>query len=239
MKKYSLLLFVMFLFLFGINVNAKNVTLEDMVDVINNGAITNEYLESKKSELDEETGKLKWDNVIVKAYIDDGMLYIDCEYITPDEVNAVGVEAIIQEDGITLKSVIEYNEKDEYHYEREIELHNLIPLWEIEASDGWEKVQEYVESDYINKLNSIIDRCYRREMHACRTSVSTYGQHEYISDVELNEETANYVISKLKEEAKEEANDKLNARLLVLAIILILVMLFIKLIQPKAKAIKY
>lgn len=239
MKKYSLLLFVMFLFLFGINVNAKNVTLEDMVDVINNGTITNEYLESKKSELDEENGKLKWDNVIVKAYIDDGMLYIDCEYITPDEVNAVGVEAIIQEDGITLKSVIEYNEKDEYHYEREIELHNLIPLWEIEASDGWEKVQEYVESDYINKLNSIIDRCYRQEMHACRTSVSTYGQHEYISDVELNEETANYVISKLKEEAKEEANDKLNARLLVLAIILILVMLFIKIIQPKAKAIKY
>lgn len=239
MKKYGLLFFVMFLFIGAIDVNAKNVTLEEMVDVINNGTITSEYLESKKSELDEDTGKLKWDNVIVKAHIDDGMLYIDCEYITPEEANAVGVEAIIQEDGITLKSVIEYNEKDEYHYEREIELHNLIPLWEIEASDGWEKVQEYVESDYINKLNSIIDRCYRQEMHACRTSVSTYGQHEYISDVELNEEAVNYVISKLKEEAKEEANDKLNARLLVLAIILILIMLVIKLLQPKAKAIKY
>lgn len=239
MKKYGLLLFAIFLFIVGINVNAKNVTLEDMVEVINNGTITKEFLESKKSELDEETGKPKWEDVIVKAHIDEGMLYIDYEYITPEEAIGGGVETVIQEDGITLKSVIEYNEEDEYHYEREIELHNLIPLWEIEASDGWEKIQEYVESGYINKLNSIIDRCYRQEMHACRTSVSTYGQHEYISDVELNEEPANYVISKLKEEAKEEANEKLNARLLVIAIILILVILVLKLLQPKAKAIKY
>lgn len=241
MKKFNLILLFISLFFLGIIVNAKTVTIEDMIQVINNGEITKEFLNTKQNVTDKDGNKL-WKSVTLRAHLsDDNALQISGQYqVNNDDVTKLFiVKAYMQEDGKTLKSVIEYNEKDEYHPLEEIEIHNLIPLWEIEASDGWKEIKEYVDKDYINKINSIIDRCYRKEMHACRTSVSTYGQHEYISDVEMNEEAANYVITKLEDEAKEIANDRLMVLLLVVAIILILVILVLKSFEPKPKTIKY
>ena len=42
-----------------------------------------------------------------------------------------------------------------------------------------ENIDKYVKENYISKFNTIIDRCYRQEMHVCRTSVSTYGDYVY------------------------------------------------------------
>lgn len=220
-------------------VSAKNVTLDDMVDVINDGIITDEFIAMKKSELNNETKELLWNDVKVNAYVEDGMLYVNYEYSTDEEVIAGGVEAIILEDGKTLKSEITYNQYDDYFWEREIELHNLLPLWEIEASDGFEEIKKYVKENYIRKFNTIIDRCYRQEMHVCRTSVSTYGDYVYTSDVELNEEPANYVLKVLKEEKKEQDNDRLMAVLVVIAVIVGIIMLIMKGSEPRPKPIKY
>lgn len=239
MKKIGLFLFTLLMFSFCTNVNAKVISLDDMVTVINEGVITEEFIDMKETEIDEETGKVKWKDVQIRAYLEGTTLYVEYTYTNKDVVSSGKISAVIRDDGITLRSVIEYNDKDEYHPLEEIEVHNLIPLWGIEASDSWKEITKYVESGYINKINSIIDRCYRAEMHACRTSVSSYGQHEYISDIELNEAAANYVIEKLELEAKEEASKKFNGLLAVVAIILISIMLLLKASQPKKKAIKY
>lgn len=233
------MLFMIFVFGFGIVVQAKNVTLSEMVEVINDGIITKEFIKAKKAEIDDKTKEKKWTEVNVSAYTEDGMLYVDYEYSNKDEVVAGGVEAKILEDNLTLKSIINYNEKDDYLYEREVELHNLIPLWEIEASDGFKEIQEYVESDYISELNRIIDRCYRQEMHVCRMSVRTYGDWEHVSDVELNEEPANYVLSVLKEEKREADNDRLMGILTVVAIVLVVLMLILKSASKEPKKTRF
>ena len=243
MKRFSYLLFVISLFILEINVNAKTVTLDDMVEVINNGVITKEYLESKKQEKFPTGNKKMWKAVSVNASVIDGTLSIQYVFENREGTTSDVITAQMQEDGKTLKSVIYFDENqdgvnpDDYKYD--IEVHNLIPLWEIEASDGWKEIKKYVEKDYINKLNTIIDRCYRQEMHACRTVVSTYGKHEYISDVEMNEEPANYVIEKLEIEAEEEASERFIAMLTIIAVLLVLVILVLKSFEPKAKAIKY
>jgi hypothetical protein len=221
------------------SVSAKVVTLDDMVNVINKGVITEEFIDLKENEKDDKTGKIKWRDAQIKAYIENEALIVEYTYTNKDLISTGKISATMQEDGITLKSVIEYNDKDEYHPLEEIEVHNLIPLWEIEASNSWSEITEYVDGGYINKINSIIDRCYRKEMHACRTSVSTYGQHQYISDVEMNESAAFYVIDKLEEEAEEKESKRFNTILLIVAVVLILLMLLLKSSEPKKKAIKY
>lgn len=239
MKKINIFFFSLVMFLFCGSVNAKVVTLDDMVVTINEGVITEEFIDMKENEKDEKTDKVKWQDAQVRAYLEGEILVVEYTYTNKDVVATGKINATMQDDGITLKSVIEYNDKDEYHPLEEIQLHNLIPLWEIEASDTWDEITEYVEKGYIEKINTIIDRCYRAEMHACRTSVSTYGQHEYISDVEMNEAAASYVLEKLEEEAEEAASKKFNGFIAVIGIILALIMLLLKSAQPKRKAIKY
>ena len=57
MKK--LVLFIV-MFLFVGNVYAKDITLDDVVNVINDGVITDEFKESKLSELDDKTKEKLW-----------------------------------------------------------------------------------------------------------------------------------------------------------------------------------
>ncbi len=242
MKRYLMFIFSILLFFGVLTVNAKSPTidLEDVVKVINDGDISKEFLESKKNETDED-GKKVWKSVKLYSHTENGTLHINYEYEAEEEYYAGNIMANIASDGITLSSLIEFNDKDEYHYGREIEIHNLIPLWVLEASDSWDKIEGYIkdEASYITKLNTIFDRCYRKEMHICRTVNSSYGEHDYISDAELTEEPAKYIISKLKVEAEEKANDRLMAMLLIVAIILILIIGLMKASQPKRKVMKY
>lgn len=216
-------------------VSVSAITLDEVSNVINNGNITKEFIEKKKTEINPDTKKAKWNSVKLFSNVSGNELSIDYEYDSDQEVVAGNVTATIQEDGKTLKSVITYNEKDDYHYVNEIELHNLLVFWVIEASDGFETIKEYVEKDYLNKFNPYFDKCFRQEMHACRTNVSTYGNYEYISYVELNEEPANYVIGLLKEEARKAKNQEVLYMLLIAGIIIGVLLLIAKSLQPKQK----
>ena len=237
-KRIMLTLYAIIMISFCITVNAQNVSLNDMAEVVNNGVITKEFIEKKLSEVDDNNSR-KWSKAEVTATVVNNQLQINYSYSGKSESATGTVIASILEDGLTLSSTIEYNDDDEYHYENEIEVHDLLVLWEIEASDGFKEIKTYVSEGYINKLNSIIDRCYRKEMHACRTSVNTYDNHVYTSDVELNEGAADYVIGVLKEEKKEADNKKLSGTLIVFAAVLGIIMLLLKACQPRAKKIKY
>ena len=114
-----------------------------------------------------------------------------------------------------------------------------MPLWEVEASGEWKEIKKYVSGSYINKLNTIFDRCYRKEMHLCRTSVNSYDNHVYTSDVELNEKAALYALSVLKEEKKAADNDRLMAMLAIAAVVLVIIILLLKSKEPKPQIMKY
>ena len=232
MKKV-LLMICMFFMMGCVSVSA--VTLDEVSNVINNGNITKEFIEKKKIEIDTITKKAKWNDVRIISNVSGNAININYQYVGDEESVAGNVTASLQDDGKTLKSIITYKEKDEYHYANEIELHNLLVFWVIEASDGFETIKTYVEKDYMNKFNQYFDKCFRQEMHACRTNVSTYGNYEYISDVELNEEPANYVIGLLKEEARKAKNQEVLYILLIAGIIIGVLLLIAKSLQPKQK----
>lgn len=237
--KFSYLFYALIMFSFCITVNARNVSLNDMAEVINDGVITKEFVENKLNEKNEDSNSKKWKNVVITAQVVNDQLYVNYSYSGNTETANGTITAKILDDGKTLSSTIEYNDNDDYHYEREIEVHDLLPLWEIEASDGFKEVKEYVSGGYISKLNSIVDRCYREEMHVCRTSVNTYENHVYTSEVELNEGPVDYVISVLEKEKKDADNQKMVKTLGVFAIILVIIILILKSFEPKPKPIKY
>ena len=243
MKRYSLFLFVIGLFFFGITVNAKSVSLEDVVEVINSGDITKEFRKDKLSEKDPDTGKKLWKEVEIKASAINNQVYIQFTYSNDDNVMYSTVVANVLEDGLTLQSNIEYSDKDSEENLKiiryKIELHDLLPLGEVDASGEWKEIKKYVSGSYINKLNTIFDRCYRKEMHLCRTSVNSYDNHVYTSDVELNEKAALYALSVLKEEKKAADNDRLMAMLAVAAVVLVIIILLLKSKEPKPQIMKY
>ena len=157
-----------------------------------------------------------------------------------DEVNIKGeVNATLLEDGKTLQSIIRYHEDDDYIPEAEIEIHNMLVYWAVEASDSFETIKEYVDSNYIQMFEGYFDRCYREEMHACRTNVISYGNYEYISDVELNEEPGKYVIVKLKEDKREEHNSNMLYMIFIVGAVIGVLFIIAKLSEDKPKPIKY
>lgn len=229
MKVVRYLLLALVLFGFGniVYASSATVSLDAIAKVIKDGEITKEYISAKENEKN-EFGERIWKKVVLTPRVEGNSLYIDFSLEGAENSVNDSVLATIQEDGFTLKSVIEFNEKEMEQYKLKIEVHNLIPLWEIEASSKFKEIKEYVSGNYTNELNRIIDRCYRQEMHVCRRSVSTYGEWEYVSDVELNDEPANYVLSVLKEEKRAADNDKFIAILTLIGIGLFILMMILK-----------
>lgn len=235
MKKLFLFLS---LFMFCGIVNAKEITLDDMVNTINNGIITKEVIDL---ELDNKIdGKPKWEEVIINAVRKDNCIDIAFTYV--GEEGIIGnVSACLLEDGKTLQSVIRYHEDDKYIPEKEIEMHDLLVYWAIEASDGFEEIKKYNKDNenYLGLMAQYFDKCYRKEMHACRTNVSNYGNYEYISDVELNEEPGKYVITKLKENKRKEDNKNMLYMVFLVGLGIGILFIIAKSCETKAKPIKY
>ena len=235
MKK---LFFFLSLFMFIGVVSAEDITLDEMVDTINNGIITKEVIELDKATLVD--GKPKWEEIIINATKIDNGISIMFTYVG-EEAHVGEVKAYLQEDGKTLKSVITYHEDDKYIPEKEIEIHDLLVFWTIEASDSFEEIKKYNKDDenYLGLMVSYFDKCYREEMHACRTNVSNYGNYEYISDVELNEEPAKYVIGRLKEDKRAEDNKNMLYMIFLVGVGIAILFIIAKACEPKAKPIKY
>lgn len=234
----KLFLFVSLLFTFTF-VSAEGVSLDRMVEVINDGVITDEYLDMKSHEVDSDTSRRKWKNVVLKADHTEDTLTVSVQFEDFDGIYAKGFTAYLV-DG-NLKSEINFTSKDleEKNFDDEVELHNLLPYWEIEASSGFSEVKNYLKSGYIKKLDEIFDKCYKEEMHLCRTHIDSIGSYSYISEVEMNDEATNYLLKVLKKEAKAEKNNKLTLFVVLVGIVILFVFLILKLKEPKPKALKY
>ena len=224
------------LFLFIGSVSAKEVTLDNVVDTINNGVITEEYKNSKLALVEKDENV--YDSVsIVAKKVNNG---IEITYEFSGDTTITGtINAIMLEDGKTLQSKFSFKEEDKANNELKIEIHDMLVYWVVETSDGFEKIKEYVSEDYINRFNGYFNKCYREELHACRTYVSAFDNYDYISDVEMNEEPANYVIGLLKEEARKEKNNEMLFYLLIAGVVIGIIFVIAKSLQPKAKPVKY
>lgn len=234
MKK--LIMFIS-LFMFVGSVSAKEITLDDMVKVINEGEITKEFVKNEKS-IKDDKGKKKYDDVVLNATKTDNGIQIMYSYF--GEENVVGqVNATLVEEGKILRSVISYHEDDEYIPETEIKVHNLLVYWAIETSDSFKEVKEYVDEAYIVTFDEYFNKCYRKEMHACRTYVETQGNYEYTSDVELNDEATKYLITELKETARKDKNRKILFAVAGVAAVLGVLFIIAKSCEDKPKPIKY
>ena len=226
------------MFLFVGNVYAKDITLDDMVNVINNGVITEEFKENKLSEIDDKTTEKLWNNISITAVkINNG---IEVSYAYSGKSVEVGkFSATMLDDGITLQSKISYKKDDEYKYENEIELHELLVYWAIEASDGFTKVKEYLDKDYITFFDAVFNKCYRKDMHSCRTYVSNYGDYEYTSDVELNEGAVEYLIDYLKAEDRKEKNTDMLLIIAGVGVVILILFIIAKSMEEPVKKVKY
>ena len=87
--------------------------------------------------------KPKWEDVIINASLIDNGISIMFSYIG-EEAHVGQVTALLQEDGKTLRSVITYHEDDKYIPTKEIEIHDLLVFWAIEASDSFEEIKKYI-----------------------------------------------------------------------------------------------
>ena len=235
MKK--VILFIV-MFLFVGNVYAKDITLDDMVNVINSGVITEEFKASKLSEVDEKTKEKKWASVTIGATKKDNGIEISYAY-SGKEIATGTINAKVIEDGKTLQSIISYKKDDDYKFENEIELHNLLVYWAIEASDGFSTVKEYVSENYISLFDAVFNKCYRKDMHSCRTYVSNYGDYEYTSDVELNEGATEYLIDYLKEEDRKEKNTDMLLMIAGVGVVILILFIIAKSMEEPVKKVKY
>jgi hypothetical protein len=235
MKK---LFFFLSLFMFIGVVNAKEITLDEMVDTINNGIITKEVIKLELATMNGD--KPKWEEVIINAVRKDNCIDIALIYVGEEGIMG-NVNACLLEDGKTLQSIIRYHEDDKYIPTKEIEIHDLLVFWAIEASDSFDEIKEYNKEDdnYLGLMSSYFDKCYREEMHACRTYISNYGNYEYTSDVELNEEAAKYVIKRLKEDKRAEDNKNMLYIIFLVGVGIAVLFVIAKMCEPKAKPIKY
>ena len=244
MKVVRKIIFTLCLFFMMGVVSAKDVTLNDMVNTINNGEITAEFITNKLDEYDVETKQKKWKEIIINASTDGTNLNVLYTYVGNEgfENETGSFVASILEDGKTLRSTINYTDKDDYIPKNEIELHDLLVYWEIESTDGFSEVKEYsefIKNGYIDKFNGYFNKCYRKEMFACRTYVSQYGKYEYISDVELNENSVNYVIGLLQDEKRADLNRTILIGVAIFGAVVGFLYFLGKSNEPKAKPIKY
>ena len=203
MKK---LFFFLSLFMFIGVVNAKEITLDEMVDTINNGIITKEVIKLELATMNGD--KPKWEEVIINAVRKDNCIDIALIYVGEEGIMG-NVNACLLEDGKTLQSIIRYHEDDKD------------------------------DDNYLGLMSSYFDKCYREEMHACRTYISNYGNYEYTSDVELNEEAAKYVIKRLKEDKRVEDNKNMLYIIFLVGVGIAVLFVIAKMCEPKAKPIKY
>lgn len=245
MKILKKLIFTLCLFMMMGIVSAKEVTLNDMVNSINNGIFTKEFVNRKLEEVDGATKSKKWKDVIINASTDGNTLTVSYTYVGNEgfENQTGSFTANITEDGKSVQSIIKYTDKDDYEPTNEIELHDMLVFWEIESTDGFKTVKEYeefiVNDGYLNKFNGMFSKCYRQEMHACRTYVSSYGKYEYISDVELNEEAVNYVILLLQDEKRADTNRTILIYTGIFGVVVAFLYFCLKSNEPKAKTLKY
>lgn len=245
MKILKKIIFTLCLFMVMGVVSAKELTLNGIVDSINNGVFTKEYINKKLEEYDLETKEKKWKEVIINATTDGNSINVSYTLVANEgfENQTGSFVANIINEGKTLQSIIKYTDKDEYKPLTEIELHDMLVFWEIESTEGFNTIKEYeeyiVDVGYLNKFNGYFNKCYREEMHACRTYVSSYGKYEYISDVELNEEAANYVILLLQDEARADHNRTILIYVAIFGVVVGLLYFMAKSAEPKAKAVKY
>ena len=102
MKK---LFFFLSLFMFIGVVNAKEITLDEMVDTINNGIITKEVIKLELATMNGD--KPKWEEVIINAVRKDNCIDIALIYVGEEGIMG-NVNACLLEDGKTLQSIIRY-----------------------------------------------------------------------------------------------------------------------------------
>ena len=69
--------------------------------------------------------------------------------------------------------------------------------------------------------------------------ISNYGNYEYTSDVELNEEAAKYVIKRLKEDKRVEDNKNMLYIIFLVGVGIAVLFVIAKMCEPKVKPIKY
>ena len=226
------------LFIFMGSVSAKEVTLDDMVNVINNGVITEEFKKDKLAEIDEKTKEKKWASITIGATKKENGIEVSYAY-SGSTIEVGSFSATILEDGKTLQSKISYKKDDDYKFEHEIELHRLLVYWAIEASDGFSTVKEYLDKDYITFFDAVFNKCYRKDMHSCRTYVSNYGDYEYTSDVELNEGAVDYLIDYLKEEDRKEKNTDMLLMIAGVGVVILILFIIAKSMEEPVKKVKY
>ena len=87
MKNVKLLFILLIMFISCSSVSAKVVTLDDMVNVINKGVITEEFIDLKENEKDDKTGKIKWRDAQIKAYIENEALIVEYTYTNKDLIS--------------------------------------------------------------------------------------------------------------------------------------------------------
>ena len=76
-------------------------------------------------------------------------------------------------------------------------------------------------------------------MHACRTYVSSYGNYEYTSDVELNEEPGKYVIARLKEDKRDAHNQNVLYTVFMVGVVIAILFIIFKMFEKRPQPIKY
>lgn len=228
---------MIFIFLFFPIITNAKITVDRYVDAINYGELTKNFeamyagsynfISITASKASDETFTISYTIMKDKEVLDKEN-YNGTLYVTKKE-NMLYTETIL-----TTREVAKSTNKFVG------EIYNLFPLWAIEANDRYEdEIKKlFTKENKLQELQSIFDRCYFSEMGLCSTTETTYSQTKFIGKVDLSEKSADYAITKLKEnnrEVKQKQNMSKLVRIFVILLVLYLICLLAKKSLPAKK----
>lgn len=239
-------LFVLLFVLFIGNVEAY-IDNDTIAAVANSGKITTDYKNSR--------GDFKSFNIVAKSNSDNGgeitMSVVVEEFdkygnsLGDKNYSASLIYGYDSEQDIYIASqTFDEEAMNQGNFFLYKELYSLFPYWCVEASDKWgSKIEPLFdkETTKLDQLRTIIDKCYMSEYGVCFTVENSNVQKTstYIAKGEKGEKTADYVISRLKQNRRDKNQQKFLSKLAVVFVVLVVLYVVANSYRKQAEAEEY
>ncbi len=234
-------LFLLIAFVIGI-ISVRAYSVEDFVHVVNNGAVTKEFIASE-----EKSGCKVTINATGNGASASIAYHFTCkeekeeiinnqkEKVTNETYNLDGTISYSINGEFLVSSLDRTKEEDEADpfYGRIV---SLTPYWGTEMSSKYAEISKYKKKnnkgDVLGTFKIIFDKCYLDEMGVCYSKTPGMAATNYLGKIKMDDSGANYALKHLKKEQRDLNNKSLMMKLAIFAVILVVVILVLKASTP-------
>lgn len=216
----------------------KAYTTSDVSNVVNNGAVTKEFIEAKKKQdcTVAIKGNAQSNNLNISYYFkctEEKKKMVDNKEETYTEVVYDGTNSFdLVLNGDVLEVSKSHTEEDAKNDPYLKDVMSLVPFWGVEMSNKYNQVVKYIDKNHnkqvIETLKLIFDRCYYQEMGVCYTAIPGMVFTTYEGKIKLDDTAVDYALKFLKAEQRQLDSKNRMFMLGGVAIVLLILLLIAK-----------